>query len=93
LWSLIFYIGVSWVRALSKVLMSCILNENITSQNRATVLSINSMMFRIVYGIMGPMMGVVADLISLQTAFLATGLIFMILCLLPMYKLRYLHAI
>lgn len=93
LWSLIFYIGISWVRAVKGVLVSHLLNENISSQNRATILSINSMMFRIVYGIMGPMMGFVADLISLQTAFLATGLIFMILCLGPMYKLRKLHAL
>jgi MFS family permease len=51
------------------------INEHVESYQRATVLSINAMSELVIWAVFAPFIGWVADLWSLQTAFLALGII------------------
>ena len=61
---------------------SPIIEKNILEQSpgsvRATILSMDSLMFRILLAFIGPMIGLVADRFDLSTAFIAVGISFWI---------------
>ncbi len=59
----------------SPLVLNCI-NQNLPSSIRATILSINSFMFRLGFVIIAPVVGWITDTYSLDTALFLFGLIF-----------------
>src|SRR3989338_2201573 len=71
----IFYI----VRGIQDPLLKTYINELIPSQMRATILSVKSFLGRIVFSVVGPFIGWLADVYTLSQAFLFSAAIFFIL--------------
>lgn len=78
-------------RGLQKPITNHAINELAPSEIRATVLSVNSMIGRLFFAILWPIIWRVGDLYSLQTMLLFSGTIFAILGILSFYKLFYAH--
>ena len=78
LWSIIFIFLSYFVRGISSPVLKDYVNKLISSDMRATVLSIKNLVGRLIFAIIGPFMGWVADIYSLQTALLTSGTIFLI---------------
>ena len=55
------------------------INKEVSSKIRATVLSVQSLFSRIGFVVLSPLIGYIADIYTLQTAFLASALIFGVL--------------
>jgi hypothetical protein len=86
-WSLIFYVGVTWARASRGVFVSFLLNEKVPSSLRATILSMDSMFFRLVFAVVAPLLGFVIDNYTLGDGFILVGILFGILSVIPYRKL------
>lgn len=81
----LFYI----IRGLAHPVLKSHINNITSSDKRATVLSIRSLVIRLFYMIFGPMLGYLTDHISLQFALLCCGssiLIFAVIFLVPLLK-------
>ncbi len=75
-WGIIFIALIYFSRGVhSPLLLNCI-NQNLPSSIRATVLSINSFMFRLGFVIIAPVVGWITDTYNLDTALFLFGLIF-----------------
>jgi MFS family permease len=75
-WGIIFIALIYFSRGVhSPLLLNCI-NQNLPSSIRATVLSINSFMFRLGFTIIAPVVGWITNTYSLDTALFLLGLIF-----------------
>lgn len=77
------------VRGFSGPILDDYVNTIITSNMRATVLSVKSLAGRLLFVIVGPFIGWITDVYSLQAAILASGGIFCIMgfiCLLFLHK-------
>ena len=66
-------------RGLNSPIVKDFVNKEVQSKMRATVLSIKNLAFRIVFSILSPFVGYIADLYTIQTAFLVSAIIFAIL--------------
>ncbi len=71
---LVFY----FVRGIHAPLIRAYVNELVDSSRRATVLSLMQFMFRIIFVIVGPFIGWVADLYSLSVAFELSAALFIV---------------
>ena len=75
-WGIIFIALIYFSRGVcSPLLLNCI-NQNLPSSIRATVLSINSFMFRLGFVIIAPVVGWITDTYNLDTALFLFGFIF-----------------
>ncbi len=63
-------------RGFGSVVLSDYVNILIPSSIRATVLSIQAMMFRLVFVFVGPIVGYVSDAYTIHTALLFSGILF-----------------
>lgn len=77
LWAISFIAVLYCLRGISYPVMKDYINQIITSDIRATVLSVVSMVRRLFFSIFGPVMGWVSDLYSLGTALMLCGIIFL----------------
>ena len=78
-------------RGIQKPFTNHAINEMTESYMRATVLSVNSMIGRIMWAVLGPVLGWMADLWSLQTMFLLSALLFGVVgvvCMLNVLKVK-----
>lgn len=80
----IFYL----VRGINGPVLNDYLNRVVTSDIRATVLSVKSLIGRLMFVILGPIIGWVNDAYSLGTAFLMAGCTFLILGLFSLWRLH-----
>ena len=78
-WGMVFIMGIYIVRGIASPLILNALNQQISSSVRATILSINSLMFRIAFAIIAPMIGAIATSYDLFTALIAAGCLFLVL--------------
>lgn len=78
LWAIGFFLIFYFVRGFSTPVLKHYLNELITSDIRATVLSVKSLMMRSIFIVIGPVVGWMSDVYSLQFAFMSAGIIFLI---------------
>lgn len=85
--SVLFYVGVTWARAARGVFVSFLLNEKVPSDLRATILSMDSMFFRLVFAVVAPLLGFVIDNYTLGDGFILVGIVFGILAVIPYRKL------
>lgn len=75
LWVLPCFIAVRIAWGFLSPLTSDIMNRLTTSDIRATVLSIKSLFFRLLFAIVSPIVGYVVDILSLSQALIYTGII------------------
>ena len=78
-WGLIFVMGIYFVRGFCTPLILNHLNQQIGSQVRATVLSINSLVFRIVFALIAPVLGAIAARADLFIGLRFAGCLFAII--------------
>ncbi|MBS3111821.1 MFS transporter [Candidatus Woesearchaeota archaeon] len=79
LWAISFIILFYFVRGISGPILKDYVNKIISSNMRATVLSVKNLFGRLVFAIIGPFIGWITDIYSLQLALLTSGSIFVIL--------------
>jgi MFS family permease len=65
-----------FVRGISVPVLTDYVNQIITSDLRATVLSVKNLVSRALFAVLGPFLGWISDVYSLQTALLTSGAIF-----------------
>lgn len=88
IWAILFIFLFYFARGINTPVIGDYVNKLIPSDIRATVLSVKSMLMRLIFVIVGPIMGWVSDLYSLQTALLVSGLIFGFFGLVSLYFLH-----
>lgn len=90
LWALIFVFFFYFARGFGSVVLNDYVNVLVSSQIRATVLSVQALMFRLVFVIIGPLVGWISDVYSLPVALLSAGCIFSLLFLVSLiFLVRY----
>ena len=78
LWGIIFIMTIYLVRGLSSPLILNAINQQIPSSTRATILSLNSLIFRIFFAIIAPIIGAIASHSNLFTGLAIAGCLFLI---------------
>jgi len=78
IWSGIFLVLFYVVRGFERPAILDVMNRNIGSEMRAAVLSMNGLMTKMIFVILGPIVGLVHDTGSLHAAFLFSGCVFTI---------------
>jgi len=87
-WAISFIFIFYFVRGLTVPLFKDYINKLISSDIRATVLSVRSMILRLIFSILGPFAGWLNDIYSLSVALVTSGAIFLILGVISLY---YMH--
>ena len=77
IWAIGFILIFYFVRGISYPVMKDYINRIITSDIRATVLSVTSLVRRLIFSIFGPIIGWISDLYSLSAALMLCGIIFL----------------
>ena len=88
---LIFILFIYLLRGLVTPILRNEINENTTSNKRATVLSIRSLIIRISFAISAPILGYIADNYSLAISFYGLAIVvgfFSILSAIKLYRIR-----
>lgn len=75
-WGIIFIALIYFSRGVNSPLVLNCINQNLPSSIRATVLSINSFMFRLGFTIIAPVVGWITDTYNLDTALFLLGFVF-----------------
>lgn len=88
LWAIVFIVLFYLVRGVSEPILRDYVNRIIPSEMRATVLSVKNLVGRLIFSIIGPFIGFVADVYTLPMAFLSSGIIFLISGVISLYYLR-----
>ncbi len=73
IWALAFYFVFQFTWGFGELVLQDYINNIVTSDMRATVLSINSFMGRIFFALFGPLLGWINDIYTLQQALLVGG--------------------
>ncbi len=76
IFALIFVFCFYIARGFGSVVLNDYVNILVTSDIRATVLSVQALMYRLVFVVVGPFLGWMSDIYSLQTAFFLSSIIF-----------------
>ena len=86
---LLFY----FVRGVNNPIIQDYVNRLITSDMRATVLSVKNLVGRILFAIIGPFIGWITDVYSLQVALITSGSMFLGLGVISLLFLRKYKAV
>ena len=78
LWGIVFILILYLVRGFISPLILTAINRQIASSVRATILSLNSLVFRIAFAVIAPVIGAIAESYSLATGLIAAGCLFFI---------------
>ncbi|MFT4303525.1 MAG: MFS transporter [Candidatus Woesearchaeota archaeon] len=93
LWGILFIVIFYFVRGISGPIVKDYVNKLIKSDMRATVLSVKNLFGRLVFSIISPFIGWIADVYTLQIAFINAGIIFFVLGLISLLFLRFNRAL
>ncbi|MBT3261098.1 MFS transporter [bacterium] len=88
IWAIAFMFIIYFVRGINTPIIKDYINQRISSDIRATVLSVQSLAFRLVFCIVGPLIGWLNDLYSLKVAFLSASAIFLFFGLVSLFFLH-----
>ena len=88
LWAIPFIFIFYFVRGISNPILKDYVNRIITSNMRATVLSVKNLVGRFIFAIVGPFIGWLADIYTFKTAFYFSGSIFLILGIISLLFLK-----
>ena len=73
----VMFVSLFWLlRGITMPIISDYVQREATARNRATVLSANALMVRVVFSVASPFLGWVTDTYSFGTAFAASAIIF-----------------
>lgn len=75
-WSLPVFAVFYASRGLTNPIFTGRINQNVASHHRATVLSVRALGMRLVFFVMGPLIGAIGDAHGLQAAFLSVAIVF-----------------
>jgi MFS family permease len=78
IWSGIFILLFYVTRGISNPVISDYINKLVSSEDRATILSVKNLVGRLMFSAVGPFVGWINDAISLQMALAASGSIFLV---------------
>ena len=92
-WGIIFIAVIYLVRGLRMPLLLNHINQHVSSSIRATVLSVNSFVFRLGFALVGPMVGWLTDVYSLDAALIISGVGFIVVGLFCLQRLAALRVI
>ncbi|MBI4049471.1 MAG: MFS transporter [Candidatus Doudnabacteria bacterium] len=93
-WALPFLLIFYFVRGINGPVLKDYINRLIPSEIRATVLSVQSLITRVIFSFLGPILGYLTDQYSLSFAFLIAGLIFLasgLISIMFLYKHKVLY--
>ena len=76
------------MRGINEPVLKDYINQLIGSDIRATVLSVKQLIGRMIFNIIGPFIGWINDLYTLQIALFMTGIIFFVPGLVSLFFLR-----
>lgn len=79
IWGISLIIIFYFVRGMNYPLLSGYINQLTKPKSRATILSMNSLLFRLLFSIMGPVFGFIADRYTLQAALFCCSVLFTIM--------------
>jgi MFS family permease len=88
LWAALFIFIFYYIRGINSPLLKNYINQLISSDMRATVLSVQGLAGRLTFSIIGPFIGWTKDYYSMATAFALSGIIFVTLGLLAIVFLE-----
>ena len=77
-WGMVFIMSIYLVRGLCSPLILNAINRQISSSVRATILSINSLIFRIAFAVIAPVIGAISSRYNLFTGLVVAGSLFLI---------------
>lgn len=77
-WGVIFIFMQQFIRGFANPLLQDYTNKHLTSEKRATLLSIQNLSGKLMFSIFGPLFGYFADKYSLSTTLLITGVSFLL---------------
>ena len=92
-WGLIFIATIYIIRGIKTPIIMNYLNQHINSDIRATVISINSFIFRLTFILIAPIIGWIIDIYSFKIALISYGLIFLLITIYAVKKLVNLKVI
>ena len=75
------------IRGYATPVLKDLINQNCDSANRATILSIRSLIYRVGFATLGPLIGWIAGKSSLSTALMTAGSLLLILSCITGYNL------
>ncbi len=93
LWAMVFLLLFYFVRGVNNPIIQDYVNRLITSDMRATVLSVKNLVGRILFAIIGPFIGWITDVYSLQVALITSGSMFLGLGVISLLFLRKYKAV
>lgn len=93
LWAIIFVVLFYFVRGISTPILKDYVNKLISSNMRATVLSVKNLFGRLVFSIVGPFVGWMTDVYTLQSALLTSGFIFVFFGVISLFFLHHNDAL
>ena len=76
-WGIVFIFSIYLVRGFCSPLILNAINRQISSEVRATILSINSLMFRVAFALIAPLIGKISSLYDLFTGLTVAGCLFL----------------
>ena len=88
LWALLFIFLFYVARGIHTPILKDYVNRIISSDIRATILSVKALIGRLVFAIVGPFIGWINDIYSLQTALLSSGSVFLVLGVIALIFLK-----
>lgn len=92
-WGIVFIAAIYFVRGVRTPLILNYINQHVSSSIRATVLSVNSFVFRLGFALIGPMVGWLTDFYSLDVALIISGIGFIVVGLFCLQRLVALRVI
>ncbi|MBN2013055.1 MFS transporter [candidate division KSB1 bacterium] len=93
LWGMVFILIFYFVRGIHVPVLQDYINRLISSEIRASVLSVKNLIGRLIFAAVGPFLGWVSDQFSLSTAFIFAGFIFGVGGIITLFALNRIHAL
>jgi predicted MFS family arabinose efflux permease len=78
MWGIVFIVSIYLVRGFCSPLILNALNQQIASSVRATILSLNSLVFRVAFAVVAPLIGAISNSYDLFTGLIVAGGLFLI---------------
>ncbi|MBL8026018.1 MAG: MFS transporter [Fibrobacteres bacterium] len=91
LWILPFFLIFYFVRGINGPVIGDYMNSLISSERRATIMSVNALMVRLIFSIVGPLAGLLSDHYTVSLSLRWLGLLFLVVGLYPLLKLTQLR--
>jgi hypothetical protein len=78
IWGIVFLFLFYLVRGIATPILKNYINQYAQSETRATILSVRDFIIRIIFAVIGPLLGWMTDNINLESAFILAGGIYLV---------------